>query len=169
MPPTTSRLHVGNHHSAMRRSLSGQCGQDIAGRPHLAMVVNHQGKHAEAESLFRRAVDGYKANFGPDHEETLSTTNALASALLRQEGKRDEAARLFCQTLEAKEAKYGKDHESTLVTAGNYAKLLAKQGKMDEALPLEQQQGRQQQRHASTPAVWSESAPSQPSPEAALA
>ena len=46
----------------------------------------------EAEPLYRRAADGFEAQLGPNHADTLSCLEYLAR-LLQKQGKLDEAGR----------------------------------------------------------------------------
>ena len=47
----------------------------------LAILFAQQGKHDEAEPLFRRAIAGYEEALGPAHPNTLRTVNNLALLL----------------------------------------------------------------------------------------
>ena len=52
----------------------------------LAILLRAQGKYAEAEPLFRRALQGREAELGPTYPHTLSSVNNLAN-LLSDQGK----------------------------------------------------------------------------------
>jgi len=52
----------------------------------LAMLLQHQGKLAEAEPLLREALDGNKQRLGNSHLHTLTSINNLAT-LLQDQGK----------------------------------------------------------------------------------
>ena len=59
----------------------------------LAVFLRKRGDLEEAESLFRRALAGFRTTSGRDHANTLSITKALARLLERQ--KRLREAELF--------------------------------------------------------------------------
>jgi len=65
--------------------------EDEASRADLAgSLFKAHGKLAEAEQLFRWALEGREGALGPDHKETLATVGNLAS-LLKAQGKAREA------------------------------------------------------------------------------
>ena len=55
----------------------------------LAMLLNDQGKLAEAEPLYREALEGQREVLGSTHEKTLLSARNLAKVL-------DESADLLC-------------------------------------------------------------------------
>ena len=57
-------------------------------------VLQNQGKLAEAEPLFRRALEGFEQQLGAQHPDTLISVNNLAQ-LLKAQGKLAEAEPLF--------------------------------------------------------------------------
>ena len=50
----------------------------------LASLLSDQGKYVEAEPLSRRALQGYEAELGATHPDTLASVNSLAGFLLSQ-------------------------------------------------------------------------------------
>jgi Tetratricopeptide repeat len=56
----------------------------------LAVVLNRQGKHAEAEEIQRQTLRLYTKVLGAEHPSTLRSMNNLVDAL-RQQGKHEEA------------------------------------------------------------------------------
>ena len=62
----------------------------LAALDNLGVTLSMQGKHAEAEPLFRRALAGYEAELGANHPRTLTSVNNLAS-LLHDQGKHEVA------------------------------------------------------------------------------
>ena len=64
----------------------------------LGILYADQGKHAEAEKMYRRALDGYKKAWGPDHIFTLNTINILGN-LYADQGKHTEAEKIYRQVL----------------------------------------------------------------------
>jgi tetratricopeptide (TPR) repeat protein len=91
----------------------------------LGILYRDQGKLAEAERMFLRAL-------GPDHISTLSTVNNLG-VLYRDQGKLAEAERMFLRALAGSEKALGPDHISTLDTVHALGILYRDQGKTEEA------------------------------------
>ena len=101
----------------------------------LAKLLQAQGKMAEAEVLFHRALWGRETTLGALHPETLESVAWMAH-LLQDQGRLGEAEPLVKQALEGQEATLGALHPETLTYIGNLAKLLQAQGKLDDAEPL---------------------------------
>ena len=67
------------------------CQAGDAGSLHsLGSLYFDQGKLADAEAMYRRALAGYEKALGPDHASTLDTVHALGN-LYRGQGKLAEA------------------------------------------------------------------------------
>ncbi|MCJ1348337.1 hypothetical protein MMC31_006568, partial [Peltigera leucophlebia] len=98
----------------------------------LATLYLDQGKMAEAEAMYLRALAGKEKAWGPDHTSTLDTVNYLG-ALYSDQGKMAEAEAMFLRALAGKEKAWGPDHTSTLDTVNNLGIFYRKQGKMAEA------------------------------------
>lgn len=64
----------------------------------LALLLYHKGDYPQAESLHRRALEGYEQALGKEHPETLISVNNLALILLSQ-GKYDRAEPLCRRAL----------------------------------------------------------------------
>jgi len=56
----------------------------------LALVLDHQGRYAEAEGMHRQALELRRKVLGAEHPSTLSSMDNLAS-VLRSLGRYDEA------------------------------------------------------------------------------
>ena len=52
----------------------------------LGDLYSDQGKLAEAEKMYQRALDGYEKAWGPEHTSTLDTVNNLG-LLYKDQGK----------------------------------------------------------------------------------
>ncbi|KAH8587030.1 hypothetical protein B0O99DRAFT_665525 [Bisporella sp. PMI_857] len=91
-----------------------------------------QGKLAEAEAMYLRALEGKEKALGPDHTSTLDTVNNLG-ILYSDQGKLAEAEAMYLRALEGKEKALGPDHTSTLSTVHNLGTLYKGQGKLAEA------------------------------------
>ncbi len=57
------------------------------------MVYNAQGKHAEAEPFYKRALAIYEKALGPEHPH-VAISLVIYAALLRETGRGAEAAKL---------------------------------------------------------------------------
>ena len=98
----------------------------------LGILYASQGKVAEAEKMYQRALDGYEKAFGPEHTFTLDTVNNLG-ILYADQGKLDEAEKKYQRALDGYEKAFGPEHTFTLDTVNNLGILYADQGKLDEA------------------------------------
>jgi hypothetical protein len=94
-----------------------------------------QGKHSEAESLFREAVPGMEKVLEPQHTDTLVSKSGLAASLLSQ-GKNTEAESLLREVVPGMEKVFGLQHADTLVSKSNLAASLFSQRKNAEAESL---------------------------------
>jgi hypothetical protein len=68
--------------------------------------------------LLEEALKLHKAEFGPEHADTLTTMNNLAGAYLAA-GKQDLAQSLFEETLKIRKVRLGSDHPDTLRSIKN--------------------------------------------------
>ena len=84
----------------------------------LGLLCADQGKHGEAEQMYRRALDRYEKAWGPDHLSTLITVNNLG-LLYKDQGKYGEAEQMYRRALDGREKVWGPDHLSTLNTVNN--------------------------------------------------
>ena len=96
------------------------------------LLYRDQGKLAEAEQMYVRALAGYEKALGPDHTSTLDTVNNLGN-LYRDQGKLAEAEQMYVRALAGYEKALGPDHTSTLNTVNNLGNLYRDQGKLAEA------------------------------------
>ena len=90
----------------------------------LGNLYRSQGKLNEAEAMYMRALQGYKATIGSKHISTLSTVNTLA-LLYAEQGKLDDAEKMYKQALQGYEGALGYRHTSTLSTVSNLGLLYA--------------------------------------------
>ncbi|KAG4439420.1 hypothetical protein IFR05_005113 [Cadophora sp. M221] len=98
----------------------------------LGGLYSDQGKLAEAEAMYLRALEGKEKALGPDHTSTLDTVNNLGS-LYKDQGKLAKAEAMYLRALEGKEKALEPDHTSTLSTVNNLGNLYRDQGKLAEA------------------------------------
>ena len=107
----------------------------MVGQSGLAALLMNQGKYAEAEVLYRRALKGQEETLGPAHPSTLATVGNLAGLLMYQ-AKYDEAEALYRRALKGQEEALGPSHPDTLLTVGNLAMLLDIKGEAAAAQEL---------------------------------
>ncbi|SLM37476.1 nb-arc and tpr domain protein [Lasallia pustulata] len=62
-------------------------------------VDKDHGKMAEAEAMYRRALEGYEKAWGPEHMSMLDTVNNLG-VLYKDQGKMAEAEAMYRRALE---------------------------------------------------------------------
>ncbi|KAA6410089.1 MAG: nb-arc and tpr domain [Lasallia pustulata] len=98
----------------------------------LGILYADQGKMAEAEAMYRRALEGKEKAWGPEHTSTLDTVHNLG-LLYKDQGKMAEAEAMYRRALEGYEKAWGPEHTSTLDTVNNLGNLYKDQGKMAEA------------------------------------
>ena len=93
----------------------------------LALVYTRQYRSAEAEALYRAAIELQRSVLGEDHPDVFLTMNALASVLSDQ-GKVDEAEALFRQVLEGQ-------IQGQQLELDRHAHLLARDARALEEVP----------------------------------
>jgi tetratricopeptide (TPR) repeat protein len=75
-----------------------------------------QGKHAEAESMYRKTLAVDQRVSGPEHPQTLATVTNLANTLLSQ-GNYAEAETTYRAVLAIQQRVLGPEHPNTMKTA----------------------------------------------------
>ncbi|KAI9685462.1 MAG: hypothetical protein M1822_004593 [Bathelium mastoideum] len=95
-------------------------------------LFKDQGKLAEAEAMYTRALQGTEEALGPKHTSTLDTVNNLG-LLYADQGKLAEAEAMYTRALRGREEALGPKHTSTLMTVNNLGNLYADQGKLAKA------------------------------------
>ena len=95
-------------------------------------MARDQGKLAEAERMYQRALAGKEKALGPDHTSTLDTVNNLGS-LYPDQGKLGEAERMYERALAGNEKSLQPKTIPALKTVSNLARLYRDQGKTNEA------------------------------------
>jgi CHAT domain-containing protein len=102
----------------------------------LAGVVSEQGKYADAESLYKDALDRYRRYYKTDHANVALVLNNLASAYQHQD-KFAEAEPLFKESLDVfKRLHPRQDHPQIAGGLNNLALLYSLRGKDADAEPL---------------------------------
>ena len=95
-------------------------------------LYRYQGKLAEAEEMYPRALQGFEKALGRDHTPTLNTINNLGTLYVDQ-GKLMEADVMYKRALKGREKVLGADHTLTLRTVNNLGILYRIQGKLAKA------------------------------------
>ncbi|ORY08542.1 hypothetical protein BCR34DRAFT_569819 [Clohesyomyces aquaticus] len=113
-----------------------------------------QGRLADAETTYSRALQGYEEALGPKHTSTLDTVNNLGF-LYADQARLAEAETMYDRALQGKEEALGPKHTSTLDTVNNLGNLYADQGRLADAEAMYSRalQGREEAlgpKHAST-------------------
>jgi hypothetical protein len=81
-----------------------------------------QGKLAEAEEMYVRALGGFKKALGPEHTSTLETVISLGD-LYHIQGKLAEVDKMLIRALEGFEKVLGPEHTLTLRAINNLGTL----------------------------------------------
>ena len=97
----------------------------------LAILYDAQGKYAETEPLYKRALAIAEKTLGPDHLQVAIFLNNLAD-LYRLQGRYAESEPLSKRAL-AIEKVLGPDHPQAATTLNNLALLYQDQGQYEEA------------------------------------
>lgn len=78
----------------------------------LADLRVHQGRHSEAELLYREVLEKMRRILGNEHADTLQSSLGLAN-MLEVQGRDQEAEALLRETLETCRRVLGNDSETT--------------------------------------------------------
>ena len=105
----------------------------------LANLYYKQGKYAEAEPLYQRALHIRTQYLGPEHIETAEIMYDFA-LLQEAQGNRDEAKPLYEHALAVRKHIFGPEHSKTKETRKRYITFLREIGQDDEAAFLEAMQ-----------------------------
>jgi hypothetical protein len=100
--------------------------------------LREDGKFNDSERLSLRASEISAEILGPEHPDTLTTMDSLASTYWLQ-GRTAEAAALQELVLEKRRRIQGDDHPAALATMGNLALSYGARGKTAEAAALQEQ------------------------------
>jgi len=98
-------------------------------------ALEAEQKYAEAESLFRDALTISERAYGPDHRETATCLDNLATCL-RKQGRYVDAVTACSKALAVREATLGKKHPHTAASTCNLGFLYRTIGRYDEAQTL---------------------------------
>ena len=120
---------------AIREKALGPDHPDVAqSLNNLALLYYHQGRYADAEPLYKRAIALNEKALGPDHPDVASSLNNLA-ALYQAQGRYAEAEPLYERSLAIQEKALGPDHPDVARSLNNLAALYESQGRYADAEP----------------------------------
>jgi tetratricopeptide (TPR) repeat protein len=102
----------------------------------LAMAYDAQGKYADAEELFKRALAIREKALGKEHPDVASILNNLA-AVYDEQGKYADAEELHKRALAIREKALGKDHPDVARSLHNLAVVYQEEGKFADAEALD--------------------------------
>jgi len=94
-----------------------------------------EGKYAEAEPVYLRALELRRLLLGEEQDDTVSTMNNLAT-LYMSEGKYADAEPLLTNVVEIRRRVRGEDEPRTLISMNNLALLYRNQGDYSQAESL---------------------------------
>ena len=99
------------------------------------MLYQAQGRYADAEPLFKRALAISEKALGPDHPDVAVSLNNLAD-LYDDQGRYADAEPLYKRSLAIWEKALGPDHPNVATSLNNLAALYHDQGRYADAEPL---------------------------------
>jgi tetratricopeptide (TPR) repeat protein len=102
---------------------------------YLAELYRSQGRYAEAEPLYRRALQITEQQLGAEHPDTATSLNNLAG-LYRSQGRYAEAEPLYRRALQIREQQLGAEHPAIATGLNNLGLLYYYQGRYGEAESL---------------------------------
>ncbi len=100
----------------------------------LAVLSTSQGRYAEAEPLYKRALAIDEKALGPDHPDVAQPQQP--GRAVRSQGRYAEAEPLYKRALAIREKALGPDHPDVATSLNNLAALYQAQGRYAEAEPL---------------------------------
>mmetsp|Transcript_3932 Transcript_3932/g.12098 ORF Transcript_3932/g.12098 Transcript_3932/m.12098 type:complete len:625 (-) Transcript_3932:93-1967(-) len=101
----------------------------------LASLLSKRGRHEQAEPLFKRALEIWEDQLGPDHPDVAMALSNLGR-LLQAQCKFDGAEPLYKRAVGIAEKTFGPDHPNVATALNNHARLLQAQCKHALAEPL---------------------------------
>ena len=94
-----------------------------------------EGRYADALTLAKDTLETAEKTLGPEHPQTLTSMNNLAS-LYEHTGRYGDAEPLYRRALEVRERVLGPEHPDTLTSMNNLASLYQSTGRYGDAEPL---------------------------------
>lgn len=98
----------------------------------IAILLLQQGNYADAENVWRKAIETRIETLGPEDPDTLRSRMGLAAAMDAR-GKHKDAEAENRDIIKVNEKLHGADDPDTLAARNNLAEVLGKEGKYAEA------------------------------------
>ncbi len=117
-----------------RRELGEDHGFYLISLNNSALLLNAQGKLAEAEPLLREALRRKRRVLGDDHTSTLASLSSLGR-LLREKGELAESEACYREAVERRRRVVGEDDPDTLLSVNGLGDVLQAQGRLADAEP----------------------------------
>ncbi len=137
-PEVTLRRAIEAALSFVDQSFSDQPLIEARLRMTLAVTFGNLGDLKRLTDQTQRAHTIFSKHLGPDHPDTLASTESLATCYANLH-RRAEALKLREETLPLMRAKLGPDHPNTLATMNNLALSYSHVGRHAEALKLHEE------------------------------
>ncbi|RHZ73115.1 hypothetical protein CDV55_108323 [Aspergillus turcosus] len=149
-PRNLGLLDPCQYRRSFRAGVSGDCGpgemalsgyEKMSGVDHLNKLLTtsglesmlaSQGKHQEAEVMYRKVLEGFEQRLRPNHPRTLGAMSNLGVTLVWQ-GKAQEAEIMLQQAQTGCDRALGADHAVTLSNTDGLGLVLASLGKIKDA------------------------------------
>jgi tetratricopeptide (TPR) repeat protein len=103
----------------------------------LAVLYYHEGRYADAEPLYKRALAIREKAFGPDDPQIATSLNSLPA--LDSQGRYADAEPLLRRALAIREQALGRDHPDVATSLNNLAFLCRTQARYADAEPFYKQ------------------------------
>jgi tetratricopeptide (TPR) repeat protein len=97
--------------------------------------MDAMGRFDEGLALKRKALDGLRSVFGPNHPTVLATSNNIAYTL-HTRGRYSEAEAIYREVVAGLEKVLGPEHPGVADPLNNLGKVLMDQGRFTEAAPF---------------------------------
>ena len=101
----------------------------------VAQAVRFEGRYAEAEPLYRRALEIWESALGPWHPDVAAGLGNLAD-FYHERGREAGAETLYRRALAIEEKVFGPDSPQAAVTAANLAQVCHARGRNSESEKL---------------------------------
>jgi tetratricopeptide (TPR) repeat protein len=118
---------------ARRTTLGEDDPRTLAGGHNLATIYEKLGRYGEAETMYRRALEGKRRVLGAEHPYTIATVRALAAMYWQRENRRSEAESLLRNAFDGLRKSAHPDPNSAETLAGQLASLYDAWGKPSQA------------------------------------
>ncbi|MCC6678111.1 MAG: serine/threonine protein kinase [Phycisphaerales bacterium] len=109
--------------------------QTLMALHNLGIVLQYQGRFAEAEATARRTLERRSTEFGEEDPDTISSMEKVSWALSSM-GRLEEAEPLRVRALELRRRVQGEDHPDTIEAINYLGNLYLLQGNLAKAEPL---------------------------------